>query len=748
MPLSHKDDFFRPSIPPPSQHPEVGVVEVAARVVGVVSPPVPRHTLDDETVISSPPDEPSLVNEDHVPLSHPVGARLQKFWSVWERHGAEPWVVQVLKVGYQIPFHTLPPLSPYPQEYPSYLGNREKFQVLEKEVAEMLQKEAIEEVSAGTPGFYNRLFLVQKASGAWRPVLDVSRLNHFVAKTKFSMETNQSVLSAIHQGDWLISMDMKDAYFHVPIHETSRKYLRFMFNGQIFQFKALCFGLSSAPQVFTRVMAPLAKFVHLVGMRIILYLDDWLVLARTLREMRDTKAFVLNLVTELGILINWEKSQLQPRQSATYLGMEIDTVRFWASPAQKRITSTLSTVQEFLSSRELPAKSWMKLLGHMSSLEKFVTGARLRMRPLQYYLNQSWDRSHQSEKTAIRIPLPLLPDIAWWNCQDRLGRGISLAPRNPDLALLSDASRSGWGATIAGYHYAGLWSEEELALHINNLELRAIWNTLRAAEHLVVGKTVSVFADNSTALSYLLKQGGTRSWQLYSLVRQILLWAEERNVILLPQFISGTKNVTADALSRDGQILSTEWTLHHDVCSLLWKTWGQPSVDLFATSLNHRLPQYMSPHHDPQAVAIDAMLQSWSNMDLYAFPPFAMIRTVINKFQASHNCRMTLVAPWWPQREWFPDLLGLLIDTPRTLPSRLDLLSQPVGRVLHPNLPTLRLTGWRLSSDSLERSAFQARCLGQSITQGALRPTTSTSRGGQSTTGGAELTNILPLVLP
>ena len=129
-----------------------------------------------------------------------VGAWLQQFWKAWERYQVDPWVLQVIREGYIILWnvdHRPPPMSPAPQEFPSYLGNPEKLQVLESEVKEMLQKGAIEQVSHVDPGFYNRLFLVPKPSGTWRPVLDVSRLNLFVKTTKFSMETPQSVLAAI-----------------------------------------------------------------------------------------------------------------------------------------------------------------------------------------------------------------------------------------------------------------------------------------------------------------------------------------------------------------------------------------------------------------------------------------------------------------------------------------------------------------------------------------------------------------------
>ena len=293
-----------------------------------------------------------------------MGARLQKFWGAWARYKIDPWVVQVLRDGYRIPFlnNRLPPLTSTPREYTSYLGSPEKYAVLQQEVEDMLRKEAIEIVCPGEPAFYNRLFLVPKPSGKWRPVLDVSRLNKFVHNTKFSMETAQTVQDSVREGDWLISLDMMDAYFHIPIHPQSRKFLRFVFNGKVFQFKALCFGLSTAPQVFTRVLAPLSKIVHLAGFRIVLYLDDWLVLAKTREEVLRARKFLLELAQELGIIINREKSHLDPSQSLVYLGIQIDTIRFWVSPAKKRIDKALC-LQRILVLRTNACKILAKLTG-------------------------------------------------------------------------------------------------------------------------------------------------------------------------------------------------------------------------------------------------------------------------------------------------------------------------------------------------------------------------------------------------
>ena len=118
------------------------------------------------------------------------------------------------------------------------------------------------------------MFVVLKASGSWRPIIDLSTLNNYITKTKFRMETVQSVLASVRQGDWMVSLDLKDAYFQIPIHPDSRKFLRFVTSSGTFQFKVLCFGLTTAPQVFTRVMAPVSAILHRMGIRLLRYLDD------------------------------------------------------------------------------------------------------------------------------------------------------------------------------------------------------------------------------------------------------------------------------------------------------------------------------------------------------------------------------------------------------------------------------------------------------------------------------------------
>ena len=167
----------------------------------------------------------------------------------------------------------------------------------------MVQKGAVEPASP-SPGYYSRMFMVPKATGGWRPIIDLSVLNNFVVKTKFKMETTQSVLRSVRRNDWMVSIDLKDAYLQIPIHPRSRKYLRFVAGGETWQFKSLCFGLTTAPQVFTRVMAPVSIFLHRLGIRVLRYLDDWLILAESLDKVLWARDQTLALCEELGIIVN------------------------------------------------------------------------------------------------------------------------------------------------------------------------------------------------------------------------------------------------------------------------------------------------------------------------------------------------------------------------------------------------------------------------------------------------------------
>ena len=440
-------------------------------------------------------------------------------------------------------------------------------------------------------------------------MIDLSHLNEFVHLTRFKMETVASVLLSVREGDFLASLDLKDAYFQIPIHPSSWKLLRFTSEGTVYQFRALCFGLSTAPQVFTRVFAAVPAWAHSHGIRLLRYLDDWLILASSEREAKQAVQSLLSLCHTFGIVINEKKSDLVPSQTAKYLGMTIDTEAGKVFPSLARVEKFLTVAESFCTMDAPPAQLWQVILGHLASLERLVPHGRLRMRSLQWHLKAHW--SPESDPPSLPVPLPqeVRRDLSWWMVRNHLLTGVRFGTPAPDLHLYSDASCLGWGAHFLDQHMSGVWSNQKL-LHINLLEMKALFLGLQWFREDVIGHHVTAMCDNSTVVAYVNKQGGTVSRALCLLASRLLRWTESFDVHLDARYLPGQDNVLADVLSCRGQVVGTEWSLHPQVARSLIRVWGNPSIDLFATCLNAKLPLYCSLVPDPQAVFEGCILPS------------------------------------------------------------------------------------------------------------------------------------------
>ena len=211
--------------------------------------------------------------------------------------------------------------------------------------------------------------------------------------------------------------------------------------------------------------------------------------------------------------------------------------------------------------------------------------------------------------------------------RDHLLEGMRFGTPTPDLCLYSDASRLGWGAHLLDRSVSGIWSNQESSLHINLLKLKALFLALQLFQDVVADHWVTAMCDNWTVVAYVNKQGGTVSDYLCSLTGQLLRWTESHNVHLEARYLPGQSNVLVDLLSRRNQVLGAEWSLHPKVARKLIRTCGSPSLDLFATHLNAKLPLYCSLILDPQAVFKDAFRHPWNDLDTYAFPPFHLVES-------------------------------------------------------------------------------------------------------------------------
>ena len=475
------------------------------------------------------------LRQKQVPRSDlPTGGRISFFLKAWEKITSDVWTLSVVRSGYRIQFRVLPRLLLSPPKWCTRMPKDPvKMEILKGEVESLLQKRAIEEVTSMHPkrGFFSRIFLVQKRTGGWRPVIDLSRLNQFVLCPHFKMETLNSIRLALQKGDWVTSLDLRDAYFHIGIHCRSRRYLRFVFEGKVYQFRALAFGLNVSPYVFTRMLKTVLRHVRRLGIRVHAYLDDWLQpsVSETLSWLHSRR--LLKIILDLGFIPNWEKSELVPVQDFCFLGARFKLAQALIGPSQDNIASILQALAKLVGARQASARQLYSILGQMESMASLLPLGRAFKRSLQWELKERWCQRLALWDTNILLGQWFVSAVAPWMDLDFLTSMSPLHHPSPQLHLFTDSSLEGWGAHMDNHMASGFWSIICKKQHINVLEMKAVLLALQAFAVHIKGHSVLLATDNTTVAAYINKQGGTHSRTLCNLAVEAAEWCARKRSI-------------------------------------------------------------------------------------------------------------------------------------------------------------------------------------------------------------------------
>lgn len=702
------------------------------RVPDQTLPPQPDGPLPDDLIMLQP--------------QIPVGGRVWSFRSFWGRLVKDRLVQGILDVGYRIPFAQTPRFSgirrtPLAGKYANVLLN---------EVSDLLRKRAVESVPGNErSGYYSIYFLVPKRTGDLRPILNLKPINGLITCPSFKMETLTSVVHGLKPGDWVAAIDLKDAYFHVPIHPESRKFLRFCIQDRCYQYRVLPFGLSTSPRVFTKFLAPVLAALRLQGIRAFPYLDDILFTAESRPLLLEHVQSALRLFTQAGFIVNLKKSSLNPTQDLVFLGARLQTRLGRISLPLEKAERIVQLVQSFRRDQAYTARRWLQLVGVLAATIPMTKFARLRIRPVQWHLHSVWNRTRQSLEFPVLVTHDVFQHLQWWTSLRNLLSGLDLFPVREQCVLTTDASSQGWGGVLDRVKgldrktVQGTWTFAEQEWHINYQELMAVFLSLRHFQDTLLHRQVLIRSDNTTTCAYINKGGGTRSRNLCQLATQLWDWCIRHQVDIRAVHVPGNLNVLADSLSR-WKIDQREWSLHDQVVRRIFHLWGVPLVDLFATCHNHKTPQYCSLYPFPGAMAQDAFSIPWNEFHLtYAFPPIVTIARVLQKVRME-QARIILIAPRWPMRAWYATILELLVDFPRTLPYRRDLLVQ--CHIPHPDPSTLQLTAWKLSGVPFEQKAFRRKLSERSFSPEHPAPSQDTMRNGAFLFAGAIRKSWIPIL--
>lgn len=590
-----------------------------------------------------------------------------------------------------MPFKEKPPLTTFSEELKNRFQTNPSPQ-MDEEIKRMIEEGVIKEIQVKS-GFLSALFLIPKPDGSFRPIFNLQNLNEFLLLQNFSLISHFKVPQFLQKGDFLLKIDISKAYFHIPIKENHYRFLCLTYRSKIFCMTCLPFGLASAPQLFASFTNWVASYFRKIGVRIIVYLDDFLIASQDRKLLIKQGQEIVNTLNFLGWKINLTKSQLHPQTQIEFLGITWDPTNDLKILPQAKQWKLKKSLQRILDLGRWDFHSAMSILGELNFAAFVVPLGRLHSRRMQRA-----SRLLKEGFPLTNISQSVIQDLRWWLNAVQLATPIF--SRNPQIFITADASDTGWGAHIGRVMIAESWSPEQVKWHINQKEMYAVSETIARNIKILENKSILVQSDNKSVIYYINKEGGTRSQTLLHQTEELLTLAHEKNVSITARYIPGVVNSIADSLSRKKPI--PDWHLSTIILNKIFQLWGVPEIDLFATHRSAVVPRYAAQSlRDHQAEFVDAFSQEWNFNLAWVFPPPPLLPRVLQHLNSAQGVYI-VVAPKWHQVFWRVDLKSRATRSPfRIYNLEAHLIDLETG-LPPPQVNQLHLEAWRIRGGSVK----------------------------------------------
>ncbi|KAL0147994.1 hypothetical protein M9458_056721, partial [Cirrhinus mrigala] len=435
--------------------------------------------------------------------------------------------------------------------------------------------------------------------------------------------------------DWFAAIDLKDAYFHVLILPRHRPFLRFAFEGRAYQYKVLPFGLAlSVARFVVRAQAPGASASQSFGAS-----------------------------GQLG------KEQALPCA-------ELDPVNMMARFTEKRVQSVLSCLSLIRHSTVVPLKIFQRLLGHMAAAAAVTPLGLLHMRPLQHWLHgwiPRWAWHRGTFRVGVTPECRLL--FSPWSDLAFLQAGVPLGQVLRHVIVNTDASSMGWGAVCHGQAASGSWTGLRLQWHINYLELLAVFLPPDVAR----GTCAGPHGQHGDGRLYQSPRGFAFRSHVATRPPSPPLESKVAQIATCHSHSGGAEPCSRCALTP----AYSPWRMETP------SPGGPADLEPIRGSSDRSVcfpgirPLFYSLTEAP--LGTDALAHSWPRgLIKYAFPPVSLLAQTLCKIWEDEE-QVLLVAPYWPTRTWFAELMLLATAPPWKIPLRKDLLSQGMGTIWHPH---------------------------------------------------------------
>nr|CAH7758368.1 unnamed protein product [Callosobruchus chinensis] len=414
----------------------------------------------------------------------------------------------------------------------------------------------------------------------------------------------------------------------IKVQKKYRKYLRFKFMNRLYEFNSLPFGLNIAPFIFTKVLKQAISFLRKLNILLVFYLDNILLIADSKLECEKNVKITIDLLENLGFIINKNKSMLKPRQTITFLGFSFNSVNMTISLPEEKVYVTKTVIQALTKKSQCTVRTFAQLIGRLVAACPATKYGFAHLKVLERVKHSIVRKDRENYNKKMEICDSVRSELSWW--EKNIGNGQDIKPKEFNFEIFSDASPSGWGAFCTGRNFHGFWDEKECEMHINFLEIKAAYYALKSLTKNKTNIRILLRIDNQTAISCINRGGSVKFQHLNKATKLIWEWCENKNISAFASYVASSENFKADKESRSLSI-DTEYELNHSAFSCIIQKFGEPEIDLFASRINNKCKKYISWFPDPNSCLVDAFTTCWSKYYFYAFPPFACIARVLEK---------------------------------------------------------------------------------------------------------------------
>ena len=484
--------------------------------------------------------------------------------------------------------------------------------------------------------YVSRAFAVpKKGSNPFRLVIDLRHVNGHHVDVSCELEDLRSLRQLLSPGDYLLGMDLSDGYYHVGVSETAAKYFQFGIRDshgiEYFEIPALNMGAVFSPGAFTDFLRPVVRQLRREGVRLLWYMDDFLLMGESAKEVRESRERFFYWADRLGLKVKTPRDE-KPSQSIEHLGMLINSKRGTFGVTRRKLEKTKRLARALRcgaaeNSRRVMKKDLAAFVGLAQYLAMAVPTAQFHLRALYNAMTRA-----EGWGPGVRVILRKeeFRDLRWWANLHLQKRTRPIWPPTTNDVLRTDASTYGWGATARDgeLEARGLWSRREANMHITRLELRAVTKAIERFGVPMAGRYIRVFSDSTAAVA-AINCGASKADELMRELRELFRLTDKGHITLCAEHIPGVENIRADELSRDQAWRSPPWAK---------KRAAQCTIDRFASFDNRVVPRYNSRWPEEEAEGLDGLAQDdecWVREVNYLYPPHELLPRVVEKLKRS-----------------------------------------------------------------------------------------------------------------